>query len=281
MLTPVYSQNTILMKQNVFALALLMFVGLAPLAAQNKEKRDVGSFTKIAFRIPGKVYLRQGNTTSVEIEGSRDILSIVKTEVDGSTLKIHSPSKWNWSNNDKATVYITIGELEGVSVSGSGDLIGESKFNVRDLSLNVSGSGSMKLEIDASGNVEADVSGSGNLQLSGSSRELDSDVSGSGRVMLDMTIDGEADFSISGSGRIEARGKAREVSTSISGSGRVLGADLQTNRCTVRISGSGGVEIHVLDELDANISGSGSVAYRGNPAKVNGSSSGSGRVRKM
>jgi hypothetical protein len=269
------------MKQNVILLALLMFIGSLPLTAQNKEKRSVGEFTKIAFRIPGKVYLRQGNSTSVEIEGSKDVLSIVKTEVDGSTLKIHSPTKWNWSNNDKATVYITVRDLEAVSVSGSGDLVGESKFSVRDLDLNVSGSGSMKLEVEASGEVEADVSGSGSLQIRGSSRGVESDVSGSGRVVLDMTINGVADFSISGSGKIEARGKAKEVTTAISGSGRVMAADLETNRCKVRISGSGGMEIHVLDELDASISGSGSVGYRGNPSKVNGSSSGSGRVRKL
>lgn len=273
--------NTILMKQNVILLALLLLIAYTPVTGQNREKRNVGEFTKIAFRVPGKVYLRQGNTTSVEIEGSKDVLSNVKTEVEGSTLNIHNPSKWNWNNNDKPTVYITVRNLEGVALSGSGELIGETKFSVGDLDLKVSGSGSMKLEIESSDEVEADVSGSGNLQLKGSSRGIDSDVSGSGRIVLDMSINGEADFSISGSGRIEARGKAKEVSTAISGSGKVMGADLETNRCKIRISGSGGVEIHVLDELDANISGSGSVGYRGNPSKVNGSSSGSGRVRKL
>lgn len=269
------------MKQNVILLAFLMLIAFTPVTGQNKEKRNVGEFTKIAFRVAGKVYLRQGNTTSVEIEGSKDVLSNVKTEVDGSTLNIHSPSKWSWGNSDKPVIYITVRDLEAVGVSGSGELIGETKFSVRDLDLKVSGSGSLKMQIESSGEVEADVSGSGNLQLSGSSREIDSDVSGSGRVVLDMTINGEADFSISGSGRIEARGKAKQVNTAISGSGRVMGADLETNRCKIRISGSGGVEIHVLDELDANISGSGSVGYRGNPSKVNGSSSGSGRVRKL
>ena len=113
------------MKQNVILLALLMILGFLPLTAQNKEKRNVGDFTKIAFRIPGELYLRQGNSNSVEIEGTKDVLSIVKTEIDGSTLKIHSPTKWNWSKTDKAKVYITVQNLEGVSVSGSGDLIGE------------------------------------------------------------------------------------------------------------------------------------------------------------
>jgi Protein of unknown function (DUF2807). len=269
------------MKKNVILLAFLLFVGSLSLTAQNREKRNVGDFTKIAFRIPGEVHLRQGSSNSVEIEGPKDILEIVETETDGSTLRIHSPSKWNWNKSDRVTLYITVKTLEGVSVAGSGNLIGETKFKVRDLDVKVSGSGSLKLDIDASGEVEADVSGSGNLHLRGSARELDSDLSGSGRVILDMTIDGEAEFAISGSGRIEARGKARDVSTSISGSGRVLASDLEAKRCKIRISGSGGVEIHVTDELDANISGSGSVAYKGNPARVNAAASGSGRVRKM
>jgi hypothetical protein len=37
----------------------------------------------------------------------------------------------------------------------------------------------------------------------------------------------------------------------------------------------------VKSELDANISGSGTVSYKGSPSHVNGNSSGSGKVRKM
>jgi hypothetical protein len=37
----------------------------------------------------------------------------------------------------------------------------------------------------------------------------------------------------------------------------------------------------VKNELDATISGSGSVSYRGNPSKVNSHASGSGKVRKL
>ena len=41
------------------------------------------------------------------------------------------------------------------------------------------------------------------------------------------------------------------------------------------------VEINVKDALDANISGSGSVSYKGNPSQLNSHASGSGHVRKM
>jgi hypothetical protein len=98
---------------------------------------------------------------------------------------------------------------------------------------------------------------------------------------MNVAINDLADFGVSGSGKIYASGSASRVKTSISGSGKVLAADLQANSCEVRISGSGDVEINVKDQLDANISGSGSVSYRGNPGKVNSHASGSGRISKM
>jgi hypothetical protein len=89
------------------------------------------------------------------------------------------------------------------------------------------------------------------------------------------------DVEISGSGKLEASGTANEIKTSISGSGKVYASNLTVDKCEARITGSGDVEINVKSELDANITGSGTVSYKGNPSHVNGHSSGSGKVRKM
>lgn len=251
--------------------------------AQTRQVRDVESFSRISFGFPGKLYLKQGSPQKVELEGDQDILDEIETEVSGGRLRIEKEGRWfDWDfNNEKIIVYITVPNIEGVSVSGSGDVIGQSKIRTNDLDLNVSGSGSLTLEVDANGDVEADVSGSGDMDLKGRFNSFESDVSGSGKVVLSAAIDGTADFAISGSGKIQARGSADLVKTRISGSGKVLAADLETNRCDVRISGSGDVEINVKNELDANISGSGSVSYRGNPKKVNSHAAGSGNVRKL
>lgn len=271
------------MKKYTLFTFLSLFLSSTLLLAQHREVRNVENFTKISFGFPGKLYLKQGSPQKVELEGDKDVLEEVETEVDGSRLRIGKEGKWfNWNfNDDKIIVYVTMPNIEGVSVSGAGNIIGQSKINTDDLDLHVSGSGSLSLEVDARGDVEADVSGSGNIDLKGRCESFDSDVSGSGKVRLAAAIDSRATFGVSGSGRIEASGSADNVKTSISGSGRVLAADLETNRCEVRISGSGGVEINVKNELDANISGSGSVSYRGNPSKVNSHASGSGKVRKM
>ena len=265
-----------------FVLAMVLFS--AATMAQTRETRKVDTFTKISFRVPGKLHLRQGSPQKVEIEGKKDILQEIETEVEGSRLVIGKEGKWfnwDWDGDEKVNVYITVANIEGLSVSGSGDLIGETKITADNLDLNVSGSGTLKVDIDARGDVEADVSGSGDLELKGKCRTFDSDVSGSGSVKIDAAIAERADFGVSGSGKIYASGTSESVKTSISGSGKVLAANLETNRCEVRISGSGDVEINVKNELDANISGSGSISYKGNPSKVNSHASGSGSVRKM
>lgn len=264
---------------------LLLLITAGFVSAQNREEKKFDSFTRINFRASGKLVLRQGSPQKVEFEGDRDYIQDLDPRVEGNKLVIGRDgwNSWSWGSNDnrRVTVYVTMPNIEGLGVAGSGDLVAETKITARDLDLKVSGSGTLTVEADASGDIEADVSGSGRIDLKGKGRMLDSQVSGSGRVWLDVAVADRIGFGVSGSGKIEARGTAQEVKVSISGSGEVRGADLVVDRCDIRVSGSGGVEINVNKELDANISGSGTVRYKGNPAHVNSHSSGSGKVRKL
>ncbi len=264
-------------------LLLLLLISISYSSGQNKEIRNVSTFTKISFRVPGKLVLRQGSPQKVEIEGDRETISKIETEVKGDRLVIGNEDRWNWGwqDNDRVMVYITVKDISGVGVSGSGDLVTEGKVTTDKLELSVSGSGSLQIETSVSGDMEADVSGSGRIEVKGSCRSFDSDISGSGKVNATLTVADQVEVSISGSGKLEASGTAKEIKTEISGSGKVYASNLEVEICRVRISGSGDVEINVKKELDANISGSGSVSYKGNPNHVNGNSSGSGKVRKM
>lgn len=251
--------------------------------AQNRETREMGSFTRLSYRVPGKLYLKQGSPQKVELVGSPEILKEIETEVSGDKLIIGKENRWmdwNWKNKIDLTVYVTMPNIEGVSVAGSGDLICEDKINVNELDLSVSGSGSMRLAFNASGMVEADVSGSGDMDLRGSCNNFDSDVSGSGKVYVSTSIKDRADLGVSGSGKIQIQGNAREIKAGISGSGRINAGELLAEKCDVRISGSGDMEVNVKDELEATISGSGSISYFGEPKRVNTHASGSGHVRK-
>lgn len=259
----------------------LLFISLSAFA--QRETVNVPTFTKIGFGVSGKAYVRQGNSQKVELEGTRDALDKVEVKVEGNKLVIRSKEKWfnwNWTDKDRINAYITVKDIEGLSVSGSGDMIVENRIRCNTLKLSVSGSGSLKVETDA-GDTEANVSGSGDMIVRGNIASFNSDISGSGKIEMNATVSGTAAFEISGSGKAMATGKAATVDVDISGSGKVLAASLETGKCQVRISGSGSVEINVKEELDAKISGSGDVRYLGNPARVNAHSSGSGSVRKL
>jgi hypothetical protein len=270
--------------KKIAASLLLVLAVVAFASAQNKKELKFDSFSRIQVRSGSKVYVRQGSPQKVEFEGDREDIEDLDPRVEGEKLVIGRDNWGNWgfsNREDRVTVYITIPKIAGLSVAGSGDMIVEGKITADDLDLSVSGSGKLELAADASGDLGADVSGSGTIVLSGKCRDFDSQVSGSGRVQLDINVAERAAFGLSGSGKVRATGSAKEVRTTISGSGEVLAANFVTDKCDVRISGSGDVEINVNKELDAHISGSGSVAYKGNPSHVNSHSSGSGSVRKM
>lgn len=251
--------------------------------AQKKETRDVATFTKIGFAGSGTLYLTQGSPQKVELEGSQDVLEKYETRVEGGKLSIRPKDRWNdwsWGSDDKIIVYITVKDIDAVAVAGSGDVIGQTKIVSNELALRVSGSGSLKVDVSVSGDLEADVSGSGDIEVRGTGGRLDSDISGSGDVKASLKISGKASFSIAGSGKITIDGSAKELETRISGSGKVRAEDFEVEKCTIKMAGSGDVSIHVKDDLDVSIAGSGDVRYKGDPKRVNNHSSGSGSVRK-
>jgi Putative auto-transporter adhesin, head GIN domain len=269
--------------KKLLTLLFVALIGFGNSFGQTRETRSVGTFTKISFRVPGKLVLRQGSPQKVELEGDKETLSKIETEVKGDRLSIGNEERWNWgwNNNERIMVYITVRDITAVSVSGSGELITEGRVTTTALDLNVSGSGSLQIDATVSGDMEANVSGSGRIEVKASCQNLSSDISGSGKINAAITASNQVDVDISGSGKMEASGSAKEIKTEISGSGKVYASGLEVDKCNVRISGSGDVEINVKSELDANISGSGTVSYKGSPSHVNGNSSGSGKVRKM
>lgn len=267
---------------------LILAILLIPISsfAQTKETRDVGTFREISYRVSGKLFLRQGSPQKVVLEGNSETLQEIQTDLNGDKLIIESRdnNRWfTWGNDsrDRVNVYITVENINGIYVSGSGDLLAETIIKSDNLDLRVSGSGSMELQVDLSGDLEANISGSGDLKVKGNCRDMSSKVSGSGRLYIANSISGTAKFGLSGSGKVLAAGKAQLVKANVSGSGKVLAKDLVADRCEVNITGSGDVEINVKNELDARITGSGNVRYMGSPNHVNNHSSGSGKIKKI
>jgi hypothetical protein len=224
----------------VFLIALVFTTALV--SAQSKETRNVKDFTKVSFGVSGDLFIKIGPEFRLTIEGDKRALDEIETVVSGDRLAIKRENwRFSFNDNDRVTINLTMPELEGVGVSGSGKAQILDPVKADHLSLSVSGSG--KLTTD---DLNVD--------------ELKCGISGSGDIIL-------------GSG-----GSVDNGDISISGSGGFSGEETEIDHLEVSISGSGNCRCKAGDSLEAHISGSGNVTYVGNP-KVNARVSGSGHVR--
>ena len=225
---------------SVFIVAMNLITGYSEGQTVNRETRNLAGFTKVNFGISGDLYINIGAEFKVVLEGDKSLLEEIETEVTGSKLVIKKDS-WHSHGNEKVTVYITMPELTGLGVSGSG------KAEIRDA-------------------VKAE--------------NLDFSVSGSGRIQTADLILGKLNVGISGSGDviIGGSGEAASADISISGSGNYSGEPLKIANADFSISGSGSCKCNVTDNLEASVSGSGNITYTGSP-KIDARVSGSGRVR--
>ena len=84
---------------------------------------------------------------------------------------------------------------------------------------------------------------------------------------------------ITGAGTMTLSGTATNQTVEVMGTGDVHNFGLISNRCSTTITGLGSLEVNATEQLDAIVSGSGSIIYAGNPGVVNKTIAGLGSVR--
>ena len=150
-----------------------------------------------------------------------------------------------------------------------------------------------KLTIDIDGNVDMDggtnvelvlpaleqlkVTSSGNVSVRGfRGDKLKLESSGSGNVAASELDYDDIDLQTSGSGDVDLGGRADKLTVQLSSSGDVEAFDLSADDVTITSKGSGDARVTATDQLDAEVKGSGSIFYRGNPElKIKDDGSGS------
>ena len=103
-------------------------------------------------------------------------------------------------------------------------------------------------------------------------------------------LDGSGDFSatgvagstmsaeVTGSGDMDLAGDVKTLSASVTGSGNLKSEQLKAEDVDASVTGSGNLDVYVSGQLNADVSGSGSVSYMGEPKKVIQHVEGSGSV---
>ncbi len=208
-------------------------------------ERSVGDYDAVALSGWFDVNLVAGNEGELTLKGEENLLEYIKTEVkDGKlTIKVKKginlkPSSWKKGMGIYVTVPVE--DINAVTLSGSGDIVGKTTLKANNFKTSISGSGDITLDVDAN-EVKATMSGSGDINLSG---------------------------------------KTGDLEVRVSGSGDIKAYDLEADYVSAEVSGSADVKVTVNQTLKARVSGSGDISYRGNPKKIDSKTSGSGDVSK-
>ncbi|MBU0487142.1 MAG: DUF2807 domain-containing protein [Bacteroidetes bacterium] len=101
-----------------------------------------------------------------------------------------------------------------------------------------------------------------------------------GRITLESLNIQNLTIEVQGSGNAEFAGKSKVANISIKGSGSCNAASLSVKSAAVNISGDGSCRISVSEALNVELSGSGNVYYKGNPA-ISSSVTGTGRLIQL
>jgi hypothetical protein len=214
----------------MFCVALLMLSGCNAFVTRGSgdlitEERQVSNFDRVELSGVGEVVITQDGSESLSIETDDNLMKYVEAVVEGGILKLGFKDRINFVSPTRLVFYVSVDDLSGVAVSGSGDI--ESDM----------------LETDR---FDVAVSGSGDVQVADiSTDEVNTDISGSGEVYLS--------------------GDASAQDLAISGSGKYQAGDLCSASVKVNISGSGSATVCATESLESDISGSGSVNYYGQP----------------
>lgn len=201
------------------------------------ETRDVKGFTGVKTSTSIDIYLTQGSSFKVEVEADDNLISSIVTEVKDGVLHVYL-DRINITWHEKMIVHVTMKEIDYISASSAGDVIGMTKINADDLKIRTSSAGDVKIEVKA--------------------KSLDLSTSSSG----DITISGEAEY----------------LEASTSSAGDIKAFDLTVKEAEINASSAGDVKITVTEKLRARASSAGDIYYMGNPSFVDARSSSAGDI---
>lgn len=184
------------------------------------ERRDVSGFERVEAGGANKVHIAYGESFKVELKGSSNLLAAYETRLEKETLKLGYKEDVNVDGDD-VEVFITLPTLNGLTLSGSGDMDISGGFpEAREFLVHINGSGDVNVrEAFKCVSLEVNVSGSGKAELSNlQSVRSDVTISGSGDTYVH--AEEELDVEINGSGTVHYGGSPR-VKSDIKGSGQV------------------------------------------------------------
>ncbi len=222
-------------------LVLIAALSYTNVNAQNSRNVSIKSFSSIGVASGIDLYLTQGNSESLTIKGSDNVIQDVVVEQNGGNLSIKYKDGINWGRlfkNQSIKVYVNFKTLKSLSASGGSDVYSENALKADVFSISASGGSDIKLTLTCK-----------DLQVS-----------------------------TSGGSDVELKGSGENMVVSASGGSDVDAFGYVVNYAKVNVSGGSDANINVNKGLEAGASGGSDVNYKGSAALKKTSNSKSGDV---
>lgn len=256
-----------------------------------KESRAVGKFNGITLIGSYKVVCSQGDSHSVVVEARKEVAERLKTEVKDGVLTISREKiagvqvVANDKEDNQATVYVTLPQLQKLSLVGSGDIVVKDKITSNDkLQVSLSGSGDIVM-----GDVEVkaasfSLAGSGDVKAHNVlATQVELSLAGSGDVEVNGVEAEQAKFNLAGSGDVVVNEvKALNAAVNAAGSGDMTVGKVTCTLLNVNHASSSNVTISNMKSVTTNVNkvGSGDLKIAGTTSNYNEVKHGSGSIKK-
>ncbi len=205
------------------------------------EKRPVTDFTDISVNNNCQVIITQDTMNSITVEAGENLMSNIKTTIDGGQLTIANENVCNWvrSYARKIKVYVHVKNLTHVNHFGSESVYSTNAITSDLIDANVIYSGDLNFIINAQNSYSRTHAGAGDITFSGTTVN---------HFVYDI------------------------------GQGFAYCQNLSAQNVIVINKGTGECYVNAQNNLHTELSGEGDIYYSGNPAVLTTINTGSGKL---
>lgn len=215
-------------------------LGDGPIVSQ---EIDLSTIHSLDIKVPVELIIQESATQSIIIESSQAAIDALLEEssVVNEEWNVRLDN-CNINSDSKFPIKIiaSLASLQEVKLAGLAEARTTGVFkNIDHLKLQIDGAADFNFKLDSIESLETKINGLGEFRLSGYTENH----------LIEMT-----------------------------GRGEIKAFDLIANNCQVKMDGFGECEVRVLESLNIEINGSGSVCYRGQPTINTIDTSANGKV---
>ncbi|HAS40339.1 MAG TPA: hypothetical protein DCS93_07660 [Microscillaceae bacterium] len=148
------------------------------------EDRQVADFTTIMVNDNIKLLLRNDSSNTVTVKAGSNLIKSVKTEVEGTILKITNENTCNWARSFKTDITVTVGArfIQNLEQFGFNEVKTLDTIEVNDLNILCKNSGDLTLALKGN-DITMFTSSSSYVRISGSSNSAFLHTNGQGEIL--------------------------------------------------------------------------------------------------